>query len=172
MWDIRLTAWGLALLLKLYHEGCTEFIIPQNFSYLIFIHKTLSFSSFSGAFWYFFWIEFFSMDGVRTKPMVSDQIRSVAQSSNSLQPHESKHTRPPCPSPTPGVHSDSRPLSQWCHPAISFSVIPFSSCPQSLSIRVFSNESTLRMSWPKYWSFSFSILPSKEIPGLISFRMD
>ena len=52
--------------------------------------------------------------------------------SGSLRPHESQHTRPPCPSPTPGVHSDSRPLSQWCHPAISSSVVPFSSCPQSL----------------------------------------
>ena len=50
----------------------------------------------------------------------------------SLRPHESQHARPPCPSPTPGVHSDSRPSSQWCHPAISSSVIPFSSCPQSL----------------------------------------
>ena len=52
--------------------------------------------------------------------------------SDSLQPHESQHARPPCPSPTPGVHSDSRPSSQWCHPAISSSVVPFSSCPQSL----------------------------------------
>ena len=51
---------------------------------------------------------------------------------NSLRPHESQHARPPCPSPTPGVHSDSRPSSQWCHPAISSSVVPFSSCPQSL----------------------------------------
>ena len=52
--------------------------------------------------------------------------------SDSLQPHESQHARPPCPSPTPGVHSDLRPSSQWCHPAISSSVILFSSCPQSL----------------------------------------
>ena len=52
--------------------------------------------------------------------------------SNSLQPHESQHARPPCPSPTPGVHSDSRPSSQWCHRAISSPVVPFSSCPQSL----------------------------------------
>ena len=52
--------------------------------------------------------------------------------SNSLRPHESQHARSPCPSPTPAVHSDSCPLSQWCHPAISSSVIPFSSCPQSL----------------------------------------
>ena len=56
--------------------------------------------------------------------------RSVV--SDYLQPHESQHARPPCPSPTPGVHSDSRPSSQWCHQAISSSVVPFSSCPQSL----------------------------------------
>ena len=56
--------------------------------------------------------------------------RSVV--SNSLQPHELQHTRPPCPSPTPEIHSESHPSSQWCHPAISSSVIPFSSCPQSL----------------------------------------
>ena len=49
-----------------------------------------------------------------------------------LQPHESKHARPPCPLPAPRVHSESRPSSQWCHPAISSSVVPFSSCPQSL----------------------------------------
>ena len=61
----------------------------------------------------------------------SDQIiRSVM--SDSLQPHESQHARPPYPSPTPGVHSDSCPSSRWCHPAVSSSVIPFSSCPQSL----------------------------------------
>ena len=195
--------------------------------------------------------------------------RSVV--SDSLQTHESQHARPPCPSPTPRVHSDSCPSSRWCHPAISSSVVPLSSCPKSLSasglfqwvnslalsllygpiftsihnywknhnsatfssfhfshsvvsdscdpvnrnmpglpvhhqlleftqthvhrvgdaiqpshplsspsllppippsIRLFSNESTLRMRWPKYWSFSFSISHSKEHPGLISFRMD
>ena len=52
--------------------------------------------------------------------------------SDSLRPHESQHTRPPCPSPTPGVHPNSGPLSRWCHPAISSSVILFFSCPQSL----------------------------------------
>ena len=57
---------------------------------------------------------------------------SHSAASNSLRPHESQHARPPCPTPTPGVHSDSRPSSRWCHPAISSSVIPFSSCPQSL----------------------------------------
>ena len=76
-----------------------------------------------------------------------------------------------------GVQSNSCPSSRWCRPAISSSVVPFSSCPQQSesippSIRIFSNEKTLRMRWPKYWSFSFSIIPSKEHPGLISFRMD
>ena len=66
-----------------------------------------------------------------TQAIRSDQIsRSVM--SDSLRPRESQHTRPPCPSLTPGVHSDSRPSSQWCHPAISSSVVPLSSCLQSL----------------------------------------
>ena len=62
--------------------------------------------------------------------LLSDQIRSVV--SDSLQSYESQHARPPCPSPTPGVHSDSCPSSQRCHPAISSSLVTFSSCPQSL----------------------------------------
>ena len=66
---------------------------------------------------------------VMKAPPVSQFSRSVV--SDSLQPHESQHTRPPCPSPTPRVHSNSRPLSRWCHPAISSSVVPFS-CSQSL----------------------------------------
>ena len=61
---------------------------------------------------------------------VSQFSRSVV--SDSLRPHESQHARPPCPSQTPGVCSDSCPSSRWCHPAISSSVVPFSSCPQSL----------------------------------------
>ena len=52
--------------------------------------------------------------------------------SDSLRPHELLHARPPCPSPSPGVHSNSRPSSRWCHPDISYAVFPFSSCPQSL----------------------------------------
>ena len=63
----------------------------------------------------------------------SVQFSSVAKSCPTLRTHESQHARPPCPSPTPGVHSDSRPSSQWCHPAISSSVVPFSSCPQSVA---------------------------------------
>ena len=92
--------------------------------------------------------------------------------SNSFQPHESQHTRPPCPSATPRFH--------WL---MSIELVMPSShlilcCPLLLlppippSIRVFSNESTLHMRWPKYWSFSFSTIPSKEISGLILFRMD
>ena len=94
--------------------------------------------------------------------------------SNSLWPHESQHARRPCPTPTPRVHSNSYPLSQWCHPAISSSVIPFSSCPQSLpaSGSFPMSQPVLHIRWPKYWSLSFSISPSSEHPGLISFRMD
>ena len=74
---------------------------------------------------------------------------------------------------TPGVYSNSCPLSWWCHPTISSSVVPFSSLLHLLpSVRVFSNESVLHIRWPKYWSFSFSTSPSKEYSGLISFRMD
>ena len=62
----------------------------------------------------------------------SVQFSSVAQSCPTLQPHESQHTKPPCPSPTPAVYSNSCPWSQWCHPAISSSVVAFSSCPQFL----------------------------------------
>ena len=92
--------------------------------------------------------------------------------SNSLRPHEPQYARPPCPSPTPGVHSKTR--IHRVGDAISHLIL---CCPLLLllpippSIRVFSNESTLRMRWPKSWSFSFSIIPSKEHPGLI-FRMD
>ena len=85
--------------------------------------------------------------------------RTVA--SESLWLHELQHARPTCPSPTLRVHSNSCTSSRWCHPAISSFVVPFYSCPPiPPSIRVFSNESTLRMKWPKYWSFSFtSVLP-------------
>ena len=136
---------------------------------------------------------------------------------NSLRPHGLQHARPPFPSPTPGVNSNSCPLSRWYHPTISSSVVPFSSrrlqsfpasrsflfltliftlfyftvlywfchtltwirhrCtwvpnPEPPSLKVFSNESVLHIRWPKYWSFSFSMSPSNEYSGLISFRMD
>ena len=97
---------------------------------------------------------------------------SLSVVSNSLWPHGQQHARPPCLSPTPGVYPNSCPSSQWYHPAISSFVIPYSFFPQSLPAAVFSNESTLCMRWPKYWSFSFSVSLSNEHPGLISFRMD
>ena len=96
--------------------------------------------------------------------------RSVV--SNSLPPHEPQHARPPCPLPTPGVHPNHvhrvSDAIQPSHPLSSPSRLP-SIFP---SIRVFSNESALRIRWPKYWHFSFSISPSNEHPGLVSFRMD
>ena len=99
--------------------------------------------------------------------------------SDSLWPHELQHTRLPCPSPSSRACSNSCQLSQCCHPTISSSVFPFSSCLQS-----FPASGAFLMSWPftsgfgvsemlpKYWSFSFSISPSNEYSGLISFGMD
>ena len=92
--------------------------------------------------------------------------RSVV--SDSLQPHEPQHARPPCPSPTPRVNPNPCPPSSHLILRRPLLLLP----PILPSIRVFSNESTLRMRWPNYWSFSFSISPSNEHPGLISFRMD
>ena len=92
--------------------------------------------------------------------------------SDSLQTHRLQHARPPCPSPTPGACSDSCPLSRWCHPTISSSVISFSSCLQSFPASGSFQMTVLHIRWPKYWSFSFSISPSNEYSGLICFRMD
>ena len=92
--------------------------------------------------------------------------------SDSLWPHGLQHARPPCPSPTPGAYSNSCPLSQWRHPAISSSFIPFSSCLQSFPASGPLPRSVLHIRWPKYWNFNFSISPSNEYSGLISFRMD
>ena len=97
--------------------------------------------------------------------------RSVV--SDSLQPHGLQHARLPCPSPTPRACSNSCPLSLWCHPTISSSVVPLLLLLSIfLSIRVFSYESVLHIRWPNYWSFSFSISTSNEYSGLISFRID
>ena len=93
--------------------------------------------------------------------------------SNFLRPHGLQHARPSCPSPIPGRSlkltsmESVMPSSHLilCRPLLLLPPIP-------PSIRVFSNGSTLHMRWPKYWSFSFSVIPSKEHPGLISFRMD
>ena len=90
-----------------------------------------------------------------------------------LRPHGLQHTRPPCPSATPGVYSTSYTSHWWCHPTISSSFVSFSFYPSIFtSIRVFSNESVFRIRWLKYWSFSFNISPSNEYSGLISLRMD
>ena len=101
--------------------------------------------------------------------------RSVV--SYSLRPHESQHAKPPCPSPTPGVYPNPCSSSRWCHPLVRWWLShPLSSpsppAPIPPSIRVFSSESTFCIRWPKYWSFSFNIIPSNEHSGLISFRMD
>ena len=104
--------------------------------------------------------------------LISVLLFSRSLVSESLRPHGLQHVRPPCPSPSPGACSNSCPLSWWCHPTISSSwplLLPPSIFP---SIRVFSDESTLHIKWPKHWSFNFSISPSNEYSGLISFRMD
>ena len=89
-----------------------------------------------------------------------------------LWPHGLKHARLPCPSPSPGVYSDSCPLSQWCCPP-SHPLLPSSPFAFNLSsIGNFSSESALHIKWPKYWNFSFSISPSNEYSELISFRID
>ena len=99
---------------------------------------------------------------------------SCSVASNSLKPHGLQHTRPPCPSPTPRAYSNSCTLSRWCHPSNHLILCrPLLLLPSVFpSIRVFSNESVLHISWPKYWSFNFNISPSNEYSGLISFRMD
>ena len=106
------------------------------------------------------------------------KITGVVQSCLTAN-HGLKHTRFLCPSPSPGACSNSCSLSWWCHLNISSSVNHlFLCCPLLLllsmfpSIRLFSNESALHIRWPKYWSFSFSMSPSNEYSGLISFRID
>ena len=100
-------------------------------------------------------------------------VQSPQSVSDSLQRHE-LHTRLPCPSPTPRACSNSYPLSRWCHPNISSSVVPlsshFQSFPAAGSFPM--SQFFLCIRWPKYRSFSFNISPSSEYSGLISFRMD
>ena len=92
--------------------------------------------------------------------------------SESLQPHESQHARPPCLSQTPGVYSSSCPIESVMSSSHLILYRPLLLPPILSSIRVFSNESGLHIRWPTYWSFSFNISPSNEHPGLISFRME
>ena len=108
-----------------------------------------------------------------TNIYLSEELLLFSRSvmSNSLWPHGLQHARLPCPLLSPGVYSNSCPSSQWCHPTISSSVTcPFLQTSVFPSIRVFSNESTLHIRWPKYWSFSLSISPSNEYSGLISLQ--
>ena len=105
------------------------------------------------------------------------QDKSVGQFSrlvvsDSSWPHGLQHDRLPCQLLTPRPCANSCPLSQWCHPTMLFSAIPFSSAFNLSQHQVFSNESVLHIGWPKYWSFSFSIGLSNDYSGLISFRMD
>ena len=98
---------------------------------------------------------------------------SSVQSLSRIQPHGLQHARLPCPSPTPRACSNSCPSSCWCHSTtLSFYLIPFSSCLQSFPASGYFQMSVLCIRWPKYWSFSFSISPSNEYSGLISFRID
>ena len=105
-------------------------------------------------------------------PAKCPHIATSVQSLSRVRPHEPQHARPPCLSPAPRVHKPTSIESMMpsdhlilCHPLLLLpAIFP--------SIRVFSNESALRISWPKYWSFSFNISPTNEHPGLISFRMD
>ena len=113
------------------------------------------------------------MTGIRNVN-IGHQFSSVQFSSSVVSDSlcESQHARPPCPSPTPRVHSNWHRLSRWCHRAISSSVVPFSSSIQSLPASESFLMSQLFAWGGQNWSFNFSIIPSKEHPGLISFTMD
>ena len=100
------------------------------------------------------------------------QFSSVTKSCPTLCTLEMQHARLPCPSPSPGICPNSCPLGLWCHPTISSLSSPYPPASVFPSIRVFSSESALHITWPKYWSFSYSIDPSNKYSGLISFRMD
>ena len=99
---------------------------------------------------------------------------SCSAVSESLRPHGLQHPRLPCPSPSPGVCSNSCPLSRWCHPAISSSVVPFSSRPQSFPASGSFPMGQLFASGGQSigWCFGFSVRPSSEYSGPVSFRMD
>ena len=128
----------------------------SNFKYWFFLPRNMEYSpSVYVIFDFFhqcliiFFVQFFCL------LQFSSVQFSRSDMSSSLRPHESQHARPPCPSPTPGVHPNPCPLCRWCHPTISSSVIPFS-CLQSFPAS----------------GFSFNISPTNEHPGLISFRGD
>ena len=91
---------------------------------------------------------------------------------DSLRPHGLQHARLPCPSPTPRIYSNSCPLSQWCHPTISSSTVPFSRLQSFPASGSFQMSQVFTIRWSEYQSFSFSISPFNAYSGLISFRTD
>ena len=111
------------------------------------------------------------------KPQATIDLLSVSQSSSvtqlcpTLRPHGLRYTRLPCPSPAPETCLNSCPSSQWCHPTLTSSVVPFS-CLRSFPVSGSFQMSQFFTSGGQNWSFSFSISPSNEYSGLISFRMD
>ena len=119
-----------------------------------------------------FWLGIYLRVFFSVNTIVSVQFSSVAQSCPTLRPRELQHARPPWS--ITNSRSSLRLTSIESVMPSSHLILcrPLILPPIPPSIRVFSNESTLHMRWPKYWSFSFSIIPSKEIPGLISFRID
>ena len=143
-----------------YLGGFQFFVIKNNDAMHILIHNLVYVSS--GVY----------LAVVKSTSQHSVQI-SHSVVSDSLRPHGLQHARLPRPSLTPGVYSNSCPSSWWCHPTISSLCRPLLLLPSIFpSNKVFSNASVLHIRWPKYWNFSFSISPSNEHPGLISFRMD
>ena len=158
--------------LTLPHFHCQWICVIFSFYSKSFIHliKNVSFprclvllgNHFSYCFALFCWIDFREFNSVQF---------SCSVMSDSLQPHGLQHARPPFPSPTPGVYLNSCSLSQWCQPTAHPLLSPSPHTLNLSQIRVFSNESARRIRWPKYWSFTFSISPSSQHPGLI-FRME
>ena len=125
--------------------------------------------------WYILPLFMFSCNTFFSTRVISYLALSVQFSrsvmSDSLRPHGLQYATLPCPSPTPGAYSNSCPLSRWCH--LTILCCPLLLPPSIIaSIRVFSNESVLSIRWTKYWRFSFSISPSSEYSGLISFTVD
>ena len=114
---------------------------------------------------------YWSSDTSRKPALFSDVVVQLL-SCVWLWPHGLQHARLPSPLLSPGVCSNSYPFSPWCHSAISSSIISFSFAFSLSHDRVFSSELALWIRWPKYWSFSFSINPSNETSGLISFGID
>ena len=113
-----------------------------------------------------------ALNGKWIWPLCSVQF-SCSVVSNFLWPHGLQHARPSCPSPTPGVYSNFCPLRRWCHPTISSSVVPFSSCPQYFPASgSFQMIQLFTSGGQSVKSFSFTISPSNEYSGVISFRMD